>query len=321
MNKDLITIFAFCPDFERKKILQNLLDSLQEKRKSHDIMVVSHSSISDLSLEMVDFFYYDKQNPLLKDFDVTNRFWFRGENIMVHTSLVYPYSTHLTIYRLIYYTINFSKFMGYNKTHFIEYDIKMDNYELIDEVNLKLEYFDNVMFQGNDGWVWGTYFATNNKTLNPNDFTYDESKIISELKSVENRMTEYVTPSLLSMGGRSTHYYNIEKIDKEKICQYVDQHFNNDTNWCVPIVQEDQDTLSFFIYNEKRITSSIDVFVDDVYYGFKTPPHNIWTLSNIGNLSQVNQIEIFINKNLRNKIMFDDSNRETFRKNNFYRYF
>jgi len=321
MKKDLITIFTFCPDFERKKILQDLIDSLQSKRESYDILVVSHSPISDLSLDMVDFFYYDKQNPLLKDFDATNRFWFRGDNIMVHTSLVYPVSTHLTIYRLMYFTMNFSKFMGYKKTHYFEYDIKLDNLGLIDKVNSKLDEVDNVMFKGDDGWVWGMYFATNNETLNLSDFLFDENKIIEELKSTENRMSEYVTPLLITKDGRNIHYYNIEEIDKEKICQKVDKHLNNETNWCIPIVQEDQDVLSFFIYNEKGLTSAIDVFVDGVYYGFVTPPQGIWTLNNIGNLSQVQQIEIFVDKKLRNKILFDESNRETFRKNNFYRYF
>lgn len=321
MKKDLITIFAFCPDFERKKILQDLLDSLQCKRESYDIMVVSHSPISDLSLDMVDYFYFDKENPLLRDFDTTNRFWFRGENIMVHTSLVYPTSTHLTIYRLIYYTINFSKFMGYDKTHFIEYDIKMDDYRLVDEVNSKLDEVDNVMFQGDDGWVWGTYFATNNKNLETSDFLFDENKIMEDLKNTENRMTEYVTPTLLSKGGRSIHYYNIDKIDKEKICQKIDQHLNSDTKWCVPVVQEDKDVLSFFMYNEKNITSTVDLFVNGTHYQFGTPPYSIWTLYPIGNLSEVKEIEIYVDRKLRNKISFDDINRETFRKNNFYRYF
>ena len=96
---------------------------------------------------------------------------------------------------------------------------------------------------------------------------------------------------------------------------------NNETNWCVPIAHEGQDVLSFFIYNEKGLKSDIDVFVDGVYYGFVTPPQGIWTLNNIGNLSQVHQIEIFVDKKLRNKILFDEKNRETFRNNNFYRYF
>jgi hypothetical protein len=319
--KDLITIFSFCPTFEKKKILYDLINDLQSKRKKYDIMVVSHSHISDLSLDMIDYFYYDKENILLKDFELTNKFWFTTDNLAINSSLVYPFSTHLTIYRLIYFTLNFSKFQGYRKTHFIEYDIKMDDYNLIDEVNEKLEDYDNVMFMGDDKWVWGTYFASNNHNFDISDFLYDEKKIINDLVSVENRMTEYVTPQLLSIRGRSIFYYDISKIDSEKKCQKIDEHFNDTIKWCVPLVLEDGDNLSFFVYNESGCSYLIDVFVDDRYYRFNSSKQGVWSLNDIGKLSETSKIEIFINKKLRNTIILEDLAKDVFRKNNFYRYF
>lgn len=321
MKKNLITIFSFCPSFEKKKILNDLLVQLQTFRKDYDLMVVSHSPISDLSFDMVDYFYYDKENILLRDFDLTNKFWFRSENITVNSSLVYPVSTHLAIYRLIYYTLNFSKFMGYDKTHFIEYDIKLDDLNLINEVNSKLDEFDNVMFKGEDDWTWGVYFASNNKKFEITDFIFDETKILNDLLSVENRMTEYVTPKLLSIKERTIHYESIEKIDREKICQKVDEHLNDEIKWCVPVVLEDSDELSFFVYNERGNNSQIDLFVDEKYYRFVSSVKGIWTLNNIGKLSETNEIQIFVDKKLRNKIKLDEINKENFRKNNFYRYF
>lgn len=319
--KDLITIFSFCPTFEKKQILNQLLQDLQPKREKYDLMVVSHSPISDLSLDMVDYFYYDKQNILLKDFGLTNKFWFRGENIMVHSSLVYPFSTHLTIYRLIYYTMNFSKFMGYSKVHFVEYDIKMDDYDLIDEVNLKLDNYDNVMFKGDDDWVWGTYFASNVKSFESNDFIYNKEKILQDLSSFENRMTEYVTPQILTIKNRTIYYENISKIDSNKVCQKVDEHLNDTIKWCVPIVLENEDELCFFIYNERGWNSIIDVFVDYKHFGFTTGHKGVWTLNTFGKLSEVKTIQIFVDRKLRNEIELDESNRETFRNNNFFRYF
>lgn len=319
--KDLITIFSFCPTFEKKMILNELLSDLQTKRENFDIMVVSHSPISDLSIDMVDYFYYDKQNILLTDFEFTNKFWFRAENLNINSSLVYPYSTHLAIYRLIYYTINFSKFMNYKKTHFIEYDIKIDDYNLIDEVNLQLDNYDNVMFKGEDNWVWGTYFASNVQTLEVSDFIYDENKILGDLISSENRMTEYITPKILTSGDRSILYESITKIDVNKICQKVDEHFNDVIKWCVPVVSDNGDDLCFFVYNEKGWNSVIDVFVDNKHFRFKTSSKGVWNLNSIGKFSETTEVEIFVNKKLRNKIIFKDSNRENFRKNNFYRYF
>ena len=71
--KDLISIFAYCPDNRRKKVLQDLLNHLQPIRNRFEIMVVAHSPISELSYDLVDHFYYDSSNKLLDDFDVRKK--------------------------------------------------------------------------------------------------------------------------------------------------------------------------------------------------------------------------------------------------------
>jgi hypothetical protein len=95
--KDLITIFNYSPDNKRKEILHNLIVRLQSIRDKFDILVVSHSSISDISLGLIDYFYYDSNNELISDFDLTNKFWFRESEFVINSSLVYPINTHLAI--------------------------------------------------------------------------------------------------------------------------------------------------------------------------------------------------------------------------------
>jgi hypothetical protein len=317
--KDLITIFTYCPTYEKRKLLLDLVKNLQSKRDKFDLMVVSHSSIPEIIIELVDYYYYDKENILIRDFNLTNKFWFREENITINSSLVYPVSTHLAIYRLIYYTLNFSKFMGYSKTHFIEYDIKMDDFDLIDEVNEKLNEYDNVMFKGNDDWVWGVYFATKN-TYDIKDFIYNERQIMEDLCSVENRMTEYVTPKMLSTNGRTILYESIDKIDKEQKCQWIDEHLNDKLIWCVPVVYENGDELCFFIFNEKGGDYIVDLFINDIKTSFNSGKIGIWYLHSVGSLSETNKIEIFVDGEWRNKILLNEDSKESFRKNNFYKY-
>ena len=52
--KELISVFAYCPDNHRKKVLQDLLEQLQPVRDKFEIMVVSHSQISELSYDLID---------------------------------------------------------------------------------------------------------------------------------------------------------------------------------------------------------------------------------------------------------------------------
>jgi hypothetical protein len=270
---------------------------------------------------MVDYFYYDSKNELITDFEYTNKFWFREGSLAINSSLVYPVSTHLAIYRLVYYVMNFSKLMGFKKVHLIEYDIKMDNIGLIDKVNDLLSENDNVMFRDvEDGWVLGVYFATNTEKWSIDECMYDENKILDELKKVENRMTEYVTPKFLMGQNRNIFYVKIEEIDKDKKCQYVDEHQNSSLKWCVPILEYETDNLNFFIYNEIGGEYVIDLFVNNNCITLNSKNEGIWSLVRIGNFSEIEKIEIFINKELRNKINFTDLNRQSFIDNNFLKY-
>ena len=64
-EKDLILLTAYTPDLERKNILLNVLKSIDKNK--FDIMVSSHSSISEEALEYCNYFIYDKKNTLLFD--------------------------------------------------------------------------------------------------------------------------------------------------------------------------------------------------------------------------------------------------------------
>lgn len=318
MKKDLLAIFAFCPDNHRKTILNDLLIQLQPLRNNYDILVLSHSSISDLSCDLIDYFYFDSKNELLYDFDLTNKFWFTTDGFSINSSLVYPFSTHLAIYSLLYYSINFTKYMGYNKIHFIEYDINLTNPNLIDTINNHLNDYDNVMFvRESDGWVYGTYFASNTKTLDYNNFTYNREKIINEIKNIENRMTESLTPQFLTKGGRTILYESISRLDETGIYQKIDQHHNDEIRWSIPLCDKDSDKLYFFIYNEKEKIHSINVIVDNNYFHFETSNEKTWQLYPIGDLNSCKEILIYVDTKLRNTLKFDDSNKLKFKENNF----
>ena len=317
--KSLISVFTYCPDDHRKKILHDLLERLQFLREKYEILVLSHSKISDLSYGLIDYFYFDSKNTLIRDFDLTNKFWFRSGNIEVNSSLVYPFSTHLAIYRLLYYSINFSKFMGFNKIHFIEYDINFENFDLIEEVNSDLENHDSVMFNDESGWIWGTYFAAKTKIFQNFDNQYNENFILDTLRNSDTRMTENITPLLLSHEGTEIFKKTIFKINSSGICQKNDEHKNDDLIWCVPLCDLNNDDLLFFIYNEKGFHKKVEVFVDDDYFSFKTNQKGVWTLNKVGNLSNVKKIRILVDSELRNEITLNEENIEKFKKNNFYK--
>ena len=313
--KDLITIFNYSPDNKRKEILHNLIVRLQSIRDEFDILVVSHSPISDISMGLVDYFYYDSNNELISDFDLTNKFWFRDSEFVVNSSLVYPISTHLAIYSLLYYTFNFSFHRGYKKIHFIEFDINLEDINLIDKVNEDLNDNDTVLFHGDNEWALGVYFASTLNGFNVERFKYDRESILKQLTQSDSRMTERVTPVILCKD-RKVKYRSVYEINKSD-SQLNDEHKNSDLRWVVPVVVQHTNEVNFFIYNEIGNNHIVDLFVDNQHWFFNiNNGPGIWNLTHVGDLNEINEILIFVDKKMVNKINFNDENRDTFKINN-----
>lgn len=318
MMKDLIAIFTYCPDTERKLILIELLQKLQKVRDKNDIIVVSHSELPLLTNELSDYQYIESDNHLLYDSEYTNKFWFDTNIIYAHSSLVYPFSTHFSIYSLIHYVINFSTFKNYKKIHCIEYDIEIENIDLIENVSKKLDEFNNVMFKSDDDWVHGTYFAFNTNNFPENYFKYDENFILSELKTVNTRMTEHYTPKFLSINGRTTYFYTTKSINSSGWLQKKDSHGNQELNWCVPILEKETETVHFLVFNEKGGEYNLDVIYDDRHVNVKVKEKGEWKLFPLENINELSKIIVIVDGKIKNKIEFNDTTIKTFVENNFF---
>jgi len=316
--KDLISVFAYCPDSHRKKVLQDLLNQLQPLRDKFEIMVVAHSPISELSYDLIDHFYYNASNKLLHDFDVRKKHWFTNSLFDINSTLVYPPSTHLAIHSLLYYTFNFVKFRGFNKVHCIEYDINLTELELLSDVSSTLNEYDTVMFKREeDGWLYGTYFAFTMNDFPEEYFVYNEEKILEQLRNTETKMTESITDKLLTPNGRTIKLESISKLDPTYVFQKVDNHMNNELMWCVPLCDRNSDLMHFFVYNDKGGEYDVDVIVNDKHLNINTTCLGCWHVRPLGDINEINEIVVLVNKKLKKHIKLNDENRDMFRKYNF----
>ena len=66
--------------------------------------------------------------------------------------------------------------------HCIEYDINLTDKNLIVNVNNSLDNYDTVMFEREDGWIYGTYFAFNMNNFPDDYFKYNEENILKILR-------------------------------------------------------------------------------------------------------------------------------------------
>lgn len=318
--KSLLAIFTYCPDTDRVLILLNLLEKIQSLRGEYDIIVVSHSELPSTVKDLSDYIFIESNNHLLHDFENTNKFWFKTDSLFLHSSLIYPFSTHKSIYSLVHFVLNFSKYKNYKKVHFLEYDINLENLNIIDDVEKRLNDYDNVMFRSDDGWVHGIYFATNIRNLPDHYYRYDSEFIISEIQSVETRMTEHYTPKFFGINNRTTYFESTNQISSNGILQKKDSHSNQDLNWCIPVVQKNINFLYFFIFNEKggnyKATIITNLGVQSIDAGKK----EFWKLVPLGPFSEITDLKIIINDQIKHNLIFDEKNRSSFIENNYFYY-
>lgn len=328
-KKDLIVISAHCPTPSKEEKLRELVEKIQDLRDWFDILVVSHTPIAKEICDMVDHFYYDRQNEMLTDFDLTYMAWFRTEGFYLETSLVYNKSTALTIARQIRYAINFADFWGYEKIHYMEYDFIYKGDDVILDINEKLDEYDTVMFDHPSSRLFASsvYFAFNTKFLFDDVKNFSKEKFLDLIRNPHvdleingknlrmtnhAKMTENLNVILLSQEGRKCLFLPNSGIDQSE-----DSHSNQELKWAFPIYDIEKNCIMFFVHNNFNSLQTIDVTVN----GGKTlhlecPPGN-WMLNNLCDFEGEKIIEVLVDGNLNKKIEIKESNKKIFTTNNY----
>ena len=320
MKKELIAVSSYCPTIEKKQTLLRLITKLQELRESFDILIVSHSPIDIILMEMVDFVHYDKNNELLTDFDLTNGFYYQNNSFHVESTLVYPESTHLACFSLLYNSINFAKFRNYKKFHWIEYDFLPENIDVICKSSKILDTYDNFMIKDPiNSWVYGSYlsFKIDNLEFKNNGLDLND-QILNELKNHSSNNSEHIIQSLLSKDNRSTHYCDLNSlILKNNNISSIDSHFNSSLNWIVPVYNKKTDNITIFIYNNWGLECNITVIVDGKASNFTCPPKLGWSFKDVLNITDgEHSIAVCVDNKITKEIIINESNLDNFKKYN-----
>jgi hypothetical protein len=172
------------------------------------------------------------------------------------------------------------------------------------------------MFKREDGWIFGTYFAFTIDNFSDEYFLYDEEKILNTLRNSDSRMTENITPLILTSNNRTIHFEPLSVLDPTGIYQKIDMHSNDKLNWCVPVCDKDSDTMYLFIYNNGG-EYKVDCINGEKHNQVNIKDKGVWSLIPIGNLSSTDEIVIIINNVIEKKIKIIEENKQNFKKHNF----
>jgi len=329
LKKDIIIISAYCPNLKKEGKLQDLVENLQGLRNKFDILVISHTPISKEICDKIDHFYYDSQNEILTDFDLTYMAWFKSENFYLETSLVYNESTALAIARQIRYAINFADFWGYKKIHYMEYDFIYKGNNMILDINQKLDEYDTVMFHHPSNLLFASsvYFSFNTKFMDDDIKNFNKEKFLDLIRnphvdleiSGQNRrmtnhakMTENLNVIFLSQKDRKCLFLPNPEIDQSE-----DSHSNQEFKWAFPVYNIEKNCLMFFTHNTFDFVQTIEVVVNGEKILHLECPPQTWKLNNLSDFNGEKNIEVIVNGNLNKKIKINESNKKIFTTNNY----
>ena len=212
--KEICLVAAYTPDIERQDVLRELVRDL--KRANKKILLVTHSQTPQDIIESVDYHFYDSENEFLTD----NKYkvWYASQindNTTIVSQDVIKYSAAiLPCTRNLWFGLTIAKSLGYDCAHYIEYDSKILNIDIINQNTELLKEYDGVYYTDDARWqvrlpeheeggthLYGAYSVYNLNSYSYEELTWDRDKILSEYEKPKNaQLVERVTENFLIKG-------------------------------------------------------------------------------------------------------------------------
>ena len=329
MKKELITIGAHCPNPKSKNLLLDCLKSLQPSRDKYDILVVSHVPIENYIYDYVDYIFYDKNNEILYDLEYINPPWF-SPNLQMKfiSSYVTGSNTYLAVYRLLIASFGIAKTLGYEKTHWIEYDSYLSNTDFLSKNsenlknNVAVQYFNNLTHD-NLAWGYGCIMSVNITKLNPTFLEYSRETLLKLLSESLYKTCESITEDVFLMDGETIYKEELESLT-DIGCKFNlsrELPSNEMDNWVVPVYNRETNNIDALVWNNKfesPIKANFIINGEKTIY-FNEVHLHAWHVKTLGSLDEINDILIIVNDKIKLKIDFNLVSKEQFKiKSYFY---
>jgi autotransporter strand-loop-strand O-heptosyltransferase len=309
-RKDHIFIVDYWINTEEKK--EYLIQLLKRLREFNvDILLCGHQTVSVEIQNMVDYFIYDKNNPLLlleeyNDFGVGSGIWFETNDFKIETT--YEFHHDYAIWETMRNSFNFAKYLGKKYIHFMEYDNLPDHVQYRQAFLEELEYWDAVIYEYHKN-------STKHNVEQPYCATYIFSirtdvavNLVDQIKTKKEYF--YNRPTGFSL--EHVFYTCLTNLTQNiKITDYIpnDNEFNkvavwnrggidrNGISFDVLCAADHDDELYLFINNCTETDDKEKQYLLEITYGdikkFITLGVNKFTLQNLGKYEKFKIVNIY----------------------------
>ena len=306
--KEICLIASYTPTKEKEDALRNLVRKLKSFNKT--ILLVTHSSNTPQDIiSDVDYYFYDYQNEY-PDGEKYNSFWYHenfNNKTIVSKDIIKRTTSILPCTRNLLFGLTISKMLGYDCTHYIEYDTDLSDVELIDINTTKIKDYDVIYYLTKMGFgEHNSHFYGPYSVYNLSSYTYEELKWDREIildvfcDDNNNSLVEKVTHSIL-VNGKKYLSYDVSELSKynikfDTIKSYSDYVIDP------KILFVDGETFTVFCSNKSNITEEYEIIVNGeslIMVGDIKP--GWFALQPIGNIKDVKSVKLYSN----GKLMFD----------------
>lgn len=316
--RDLILITAYCPTIDKKNMLIELLTFLKNYKDLFDIMVVSHSPLDLEYQRYCNYLIYDEENLLIYDDELRPKLVFSNENFFVNTNYASKFNTTYAVLKLEAIGVSIAKCLNYTKIHKLEYDSKLSDISEIVDNSVLLDSTDVVFYTENadiNNIMSGSIWSCKNDSLPYFYYHYERKKVLqllyeNEYSSAEDLVKKYFTEKKFTVKDCNKLKSNGVEVSLSH------KNFSDRGLFVVPVINNENNYLTLFSYNNRDIKMSIKAFYNNKMYKFELEP-NVWRILNFSDLSIANKLMVWVNDNLTINVEFEKIDLNKFKKYNY----
>lgn len=331
--KDLIAILSYHPTLEQEDMLRNLVNNISNLNKDFDIMISSHSYIPKDICDKVDYVIYDKENKILSEDKYRAQLWVNlNNNIKVYTQYVGninggAFNTTLTAFKLHCMACSFSKSVGYEKIHIIEYDTSINSLNELEENSKLLNEYDSIFYSdlienpNLNGLksISGMFQSSNLKSLIPLLSSYNENNIMDYYINNNKNIPEILRHLAEIENGNKIYYKNVSLLTSNDIQTGLVKR--SEDNWYVPFYDNPSNELRFLVRKNIPNTKNpkVELLINYNQYIKLDLPQGLtyWYHQSLINYNDINYLKVVVNDNFLYEIDFTKKDKNQWKSMNF----
>jgi hypothetical protein len=314
---ELILITSYTSNSKKEQLLRDLVNDVTGK--GYDVMISTHIFTPKDIFEKVDYVICENENRLLTDIKNKQTMVFYCDEFTICSTETYKNNHGFAMIKLLVNGLSYSKKMGYEKVHFIEYDTRVESFDEIIENSEILNTNSTVYYTTEDFALPTTFISFNLNTISKNWFEISNEKIMNFFNEESTKLAEEYELRLINEGDLPLKK-DKSILEKNKI--YVGLHNEIRINsWMIPTCIPETQEILFFGWNTGHhgvLDVQVIINKNNIFH-VKIEP-GFWSINNIGNIKDINTLLVLLNNETFNFWDFSIIDCDYFIKKNYIKY-